>query len=150
MVERQLAAAKSGGGRTLLSDHDRLESLSSPPRGWYWVIKLTQPPVAWRNDPVYPEKFALHGAHPNPFNPTTTIRFEVLAEIGGARPVRLGIYDVGGRLVRELVRGSMETGEVAVNWDGRSQQGRRLVSGTYFVRLEVAGEVLTGKLVMLK
>jgi flagellar hook assembly protein FlgD len=64
--------------------------------------------------------------------------------------VRLAIYDVQGRLVRELVRGSVPTGEIAVRWDGRQRDGRLAASGTYFVRYEVAGQVLSGKVVMLR
>jgi hypothetical protein len=92
----------------------------------------------------------LHPAYPNPFNPSTTIRFTVPGEAGGARPVRLKVFDVEGRLVRDLVDGPIETGEQMVLWDGRSARGDVAASGVYFVRLEVAGKTLTGKAIMLK
>jgi hypothetical protein len=86
---------------------------------------------------------------PNPFNPATTIRF-LAPGAGASRPVRLAIYDVEGRLVRELVDGPFGTGEQAVRWDGRTGKGGRAASGAYFMKLEVAGSTLTGKLVLLQ
>jgi hypothetical protein len=92
----------------------------------------------------------LHPAFPNPFNPSTTIRFVVPGERGAARPVELAIYDVEGRLVRKLVDGPFGTGEQAVRWDGRTEAGGRAASGAYFMKLEVAGEARTGKLTLLQ
>ncbi|MGD8395776.1 MAG: C25 family cysteine peptidase [Candidatus Eiseniibacteriota bacterium] len=110
-------------------------------------IGVSDPPAA---SPVT-TRARLLPAVPNPFNPTTTLRFEVPGDAGGGtRPVRLAIYDVQGRLVRELLRGSVPAGEMAARWDGRDRNGRLAASGTYFVRYEVAGAVLSGKLVMLR
>jgi hypothetical protein len=95
-------------------------------------------------------KPVLYPAHPNPFNPSTTIRFLVPGESGATRPVRLRIFDVTGRLVRELIDGPLDTGEIAVPWDGRSTRGGRAPSGAYFMELEVGGEILTGKLTLLQ
>ena len=95
-------------------------------------------------------KPVLYPAHPNPFNPSTTIRFLVPGEAGATRPVRLRIFDVAGRLVRELIDGPFDTGESAVPWDGRSARGGRAPSGAYFMELEVGGETLTGKLTLLQ
>jgi hypothetical protein len=93
---------------------------------------------------------ALHPAYPNPFNPFTTIRFRVPGEVGAARPVRLAIYDIQGRLVRRLVDGPVETGEQAAVWDGRTERGGRAASGAYYVKFETGAEVLTHKVVLLK
>ncbi len=89
-------------------------------------------------------------AFPNPFNPATTIRFVVPGERAGSRRVELRIYDVEGRLVRNLASGPFETGEHAVVWDGRTGAGGRAASGAYFMKLEVDGEVRTGKLTLLQ
>ncbi|MGD8394037.1 MAG: FlgD immunoglobulin-like domain containing protein, partial [Candidatus Eiseniibacteriota bacterium] len=72
---------------------------------------------------------------PNPFNPRTSIHFE-LAE--GGR-VTLRIFDVTGRQVRTLVDGALSVGRHALDWDGRNDAGRPLASGTYYLRLEPAG-----------
>ena len=63
---------------------------------------------------------------PNPFNPATIIRYELAA----AAPVRLQIFDVGGRLVRTLFVGEFATGAQSFTWDGRSDTGAPVASGT--------------------
>jgi hypothetical protein len=86
-------------------------------------------------------------AFPNPFNPTTTIRYSVPP--GGAG-VRIVIHDVRGRTVRTLLDARVPGGRRSIVWDGRDGQGSRLASGTYFYSVDVGGEVFTGKLTMLK
>jgi photosystem II stability/assembly factor-like uncharacterized protein len=90
---------------------------------------------------VRPRAFALHSSYPNPFNPTTTISFS-LKEAGF---VKLAVYDVNGRLVRELVNGRGEAGEQRVVFDGRN-----LATGVYLVRMECGEFRDTQKVVLLK
>jgi hypothetical protein len=83
---------------------------------------------------------------PNPFNPTTTIRFSLAT--GG--PATVSIYDANGRLVRTLVDETRAAGDHAVPWDGRDARGKSVASGVYFYRL-VAGSVIESKkMVLLK
>ena len=84
--------------------------------------------------------------HPNPFNPSTVIEFS----LPGAGHVSVGIYDVGGRLVRKLVDREMEAGSWDVEWDGRGAGGAVMPSGIYFCRLRLGKEELTSKLVLLR
>jgi hypothetical protein len=81
-----------------------------------------------------PKATTLAAIYPNPFNPRTTIAFE-LAE-GGA--IELAIYDVGGRMVRVLDSGSRAAGRYQATWDGQDDEGRAVPSGTYFCRLNTA------------
>ncbi len=74
-----------------------------------------------------PESFALSGNYPNPFNPTTTIRFDVPE----ASVVKLAVYDVLGRQVRLLVDGARAAGVHTVTFEASD-----LASGTYLYRLE--------------
>jgi flagellar hook assembly protein FlgD len=83
---------------------------------------------------------------PNPFNPSTTIHFE-LPEGGH---VELAIYDAAGRYVRTLVTRRLRAGPHAVQWDGRDQIGQQAASGVYFARLRAGDENQSRKLVMLK
>lgn len=85
--------------------------------------------------------FMLEGNHPNPFNPRTTIRYG-LAEAG---PVQLRVYDVLGREVAVLVDGWQAAGMHAVAFEAGV-----LSSGTYVYRLTAAGEVKTGRMLLLK
>jgi hypothetical protein len=83
---------------------------------------------------------------PNPFNPQTTIRFE-LPEAG---PARLSVFDVAGRLVRELVEADLSAGSHDVVWDGRDAAGRGVSSGSYLARLEFGGKVETMRMGLVR
>jgi len=84
---------------------------------------------------------------PNPFNPTTTIRYNVPPP--GAL-VRIVVHDVGGREVRTLLARRIGGGSRTAVWDGRDDAGNTVASGTYFYRVQIAGEVFTGKMTLLK
>jgi hypothetical protein len=85
--------------------------------------------------------------YPNPFNPSTTIRFGVAK----AGPVTLRIYNVRGQLVRTLVDDVRQPGvEHMVTWNGRDDRGRSVASGVYFVRLEASRFTQTRKMVLLR
>ena len=99
------------------------------------------------NTPKIPAAFALQQNVPNPFNPTTTIAFDVPLDAG---LVTLAIYDVAGRLVRALVDEDLSPGYKSVSWDGRSQRGQMSASGVYFYRLTGNGFSATKKMVLLK
>jgi hypothetical protein len=83
---------------------------------------------------------ALGRAWPNPFHPTTTIPFRLEQDAD----VRIGVWDVSGRLVRELVHARRPAGEHQAVWDGRDDGGRALANGTYFYRMIVDGRPVTG------
>jgi len=89
----------------------------------------------------------LHPATPNPFNPSTTIRYE----LASSTRVQLDVYDAAGRRVRELVGGWMgSAGAHTVAWDGRDDRGAVLPSGVYIVRLNAGTAIQTGRAVLLK
>jgi len=94
--------------------------------------------------PIY--RTRLLGNKPNPFNPSTLIQYEIA--YGGR--VRLRIYDVAGRLVRDLVDAELDAGRHDAVWNGRGQEGIRVASGSYFYRLEAGSETHTGKMVLVK
>ncbi len=94
-----------------------------------------------------PVAAALHPCYPNPFNPTTTISYDVQ----GGVPVTLAIYDVTGRRIMVLVDGeSMHAGRHELTWDGRDQSGRVVASGVYFYRLDAGGFSQTRRMALLK
>lgn len=84
--------------------------------------------------------------HPNPFNPSTSIRFELKKDAD----VTLAVYDASGAFVTTLARGQYTRGAHDVNWNGTDAKGTRVGSGVYFYRLEAAGTTLTRKMVLLK
>lgn len=77
-------------------------------------------------------RLRLYPNQPNPFNPMTTIRFDLPA----AGSVRLVVHDVAGRLVKVLAEREIPAGSHEVVWDGRDRSGRGAPSGAYFARLE--------------
>ena len=84
---------------------------------------------------------------PNPFNPVTSIRFE-LPQPG---PVTLNIYDTAGRLIRRLSEDQwFDAGRHDVTWDARDGEGRIVSSGVYFSRLKVGEHVVSGRLTLVK
>lgn len=92
-----------------------------------------------------PEGFTLHNNYPNPFNPTTTIRYEI--QQGG--DVSLAIFNVLGQKVAELISGSQTAGVYEVNWDGRDLSGQTAASGVYLYRLTYNGQQSQSKIMTL-
>ncbi|MBL0061098.1 MAG: S8 family peptidase [bacterium] len=88
-----------------------------------------------------PSSMKLMGNYPNPFNPSSEIRFELSA----ATKVTLNVYDIQGRLVTELVNDVMQPGLHSVRFDGSN-----LASGVYFARLAGTGFAQSAKMVLLK
>jgi len=98
-------------------------------------------------DDLAPMPLTLFSATPNPFNPTTKIKFSLDTE----RVVDLRIFNARGRLVRSLLTGErLGSGPAYVTWDGREDSGRLAASGVYFCRLETGTEAMVTKLTMLK
>ena len=95
---------------------------------------------------VLPSAIRLDGNRPNPFNPTTSIEYEL------NRPERvvLRVYDVQGRLVRTLVNEPMVAGRHAAVWDGLNDRGHAAGSGVYFARMEAGGYTATGKMILVR
>ncbi len=101
-------------------------------------------PTGTEETPATTAKIAVY---PNPFNPSTSIRF-VLDAPG---PVHLAVYDMSGRLVRELHTGTiLDAGEQVCTWDGRDAAGVHLASGVYFLRADFDGIEQFEKVVLLK
>ena len=93
-----------------------------------------------------PQATALAAIYPNPFNPRTTIGYE-LAE---AATVKLAIYDLRGMLVRVLEAGPRPSGRHQVIWDGQDDKGRAVPTGTYFCRLSTQQGSQTRKLTLAR
>ncbi|NMC43767.1 MAG: T9SS type A sorting domain-containing protein [candidate division Zixibacteria bacterium] len=93
-----------------------------------------------------PTAFTLEQNHPNPFNPATTIRFDLPAS-GYAR---LEVFNIAGQRVRTLADGFLAAGSHAVVWDGRADDGRPVASGVYLYRLVGDGFTRTRQMILMK
>ncbi len=83
---------------------------------------------------------------PNPFNPSTSIRFQLASE----GSVRLAIYNLKGQLVRVLSDGHRSRGSHTVTWDGLDASGDPVSSGVYLYRLQAGGKVQSRRMLLLK
>ncbi|MBM3288333.1 MAG: hypothetical protein FJY88_13455, partial [Candidatus Eisenbacteria bacterium] len=83
---------------------------------------------------------------PNPFNATA----EVSCRLRASGRLEISVFDVGGRLVRTLFRGTAASGDHETTWDGLDESGRPVGSGTYFARLKAGGECRTAKITLVK
>lgn len=88
----------------------------------------------------------LNAPVPNPFNPRTTISFD----LADPAEVRLEIFDLRGRHVRRLAEGSFTAGRHEIEWNGTSDAGRQVASGVYFVSLQSDSGIQTQKMTLYK
>ena len=93
-----------------------------------------------------PEEFALHYNYPNPFNPVTTMLYD-LPEAGYTRLI---IYDLMGRQVQTLVDQPLAAGYYRIQWDGRNTKGQMVSGGIYFYQIQTNGFIRTRKMLLLK
>lgn len=94
--------------------------------------------------PLVPLAYALEQNFPNPFNPSTTIRYQLSKKSN----VRLEVFNLLGQLVKTLVRGEQVTGTYSVRWNGDNTNGLPVASGMYIYRLR-AGDYAASRKMML-
>jgi hypothetical protein len=93
-----------------------------------------------------PAEPRLEQNHPNPFNPSTTIRFSIPENAG----VRIAVFDASGRRVAVLLDRMVEAGDHSVVWDGIDSRGNAVCSGIYFCRMECGTVSFTKKMILLR
>jgi hypothetical protein len=102
--------------------------------------------VAHTPEGSLPAVSRLHDNYPNPFNPRTTIKYD-LKQPGR---VELAVFDIAGRLVKQLVSESMSAGHHEAIWEGQDSGGRQASAGVYFFRLKTADTVDTKRMTLIK
>jgi len=142
-------------------DHPSVTFDDTPPFDCYYLIAAvnsqgyssgyservyTSDQVSPVGDEQTPKVLAISGVVPNPFNPMTTVKFD----LPRSGRVQLTIFDLRGRLVRDLISGQMEAGSHDVVWNGRNDQGQTAAAGVYFARLSSADGHRTVKMVLAK
>ena len=93
-----------------------------------------------------PAPLKLHPNHPNPFNPQTTISFS----LERAERAKIGVYDLGGHLLKILADRTYEAGNHSIVWNGKDAAGRAMPSGTYIVRIEAEQGVHARKVMLVR
>jgi hypothetical protein len=139
------AAGEAGG-----ASYEYRDTTIRPNRTyWYKLVEVTSEGLGMEFGPysvTFRIRNGLEQNVPNPFNPTTTIRYAIAED----SDVRLVIYDVAGRHVRTLVNDRQRADVYQVAWDGVDDHGKRVASGVYFYKLAAGKFSSTKKMMLLK
>ena len=109
-------------------------------------ITITVSDVLSSSSDYLPKKLDIRHAHPNPFNNSVSISFEM----PNSKNVNLTIFDMKGRLVRQFNLGMLDIGYHNVLWDGKNDSGNELPSGIYMTVLELGDEFNIQKISLVK
>ena len=93
-----------------------------------------------------PVEFSISQNYPNPFNPTTKLQFQIPA----TGELKLNIYDITGRLVKEIFSGEKDAGLHTLDWNAKDLNGNQVASGVYFYSVQFNNTLLTKKMIYLK
>jgi flagellar hook assembly protein FlgD len=98
----------------------------------------------------YPDKLQLYQNFPNPFNPLTTIRFDIPMTGSGPVDTKIDIYNSLGQMIKTLYQDKLSAGSYEVKWDGTTNTGNNAPSGIYFVIFKADKFTQTRKVVLVK
>ena len=119
------------------------------PREDIWLIRVAPDTVqvAAEDSPkLHPSSFYFHQNHPNPFNPVTTIRYDLPEQ----SHVSILIYDILGREIRKLINTTQDAGYKSVIWDGTDEFGRSVGTGIYLYQIKAGDFTQTRKMLLLR
>ena len=97
-------------------------------------------------DANIPSNFNLYTNYPNPFNPATTITFDLKTRTD----VKLSVFDLRGRLVQTLINRNMNPGSHQIKWNGRDMNNQPVSTGVYIYRLKTAERTFCRKMMLIK
>jgi hypothetical protein len=97
-------------------------------------------------DTSIPHQFTLYPAYPNPFNPITTLRYDLPEQA----TVNIIIYDLLGRQVKSLINQTQDAGNKSVIWNATNDFGKPVSAGVYLYKIHAGEFVQTRKMVLLK
>jgi len=124
---------------------------SAEPQTTYWYkladvdyggVRTFHNPVSVTTPKALPSEFRLQPNYPNPFNPSTTLRFDI--------PTRLTIYNTLGQVTKRLYQEKLSAGSYEVEWDGTTDAGNQAPSGIYFVVFRAGQSSQTQKILLVK
>jgi hypothetical protein len=112
---------------------------------WNYVWSAPSAVFGDGTDARLPSRFAINCA-PNPFNPATTIEFELPM----SENIQLAIFDTHGRRIRVLVDETRSAGRHKVRWDGTDDTGRQVATGVYLCRMAAGAFSDTKRMTLIK
>ena len=146
-------ALKGHGNTSSRTEYTFIDITVEAGRGYYYRLSdvsiygdvTTYPPLFIQLDAL-PEKSLMEKAYPNPFNPKTYITY-YLAE---ATQVKIAVFDMLGRTVKELHNGRQVAGNYQVYWNGTNENGMKAPSGAYIIRMQTEKETQIQKVMFIK
>ena len=93
-----------------------------------------------------PDNYTLHQNFPNPFNPTTTLRYDLPEDA----MTTITVYDMMGRLVQTLVSGNKSAGYHSLKWDATNRYGSPVSAGVYIYSIQAGNHRDIKKMILLK
>ncbi|MFN0159210.1 MAG: choice-of-anchor B family protein [Bacteroidota bacterium] len=147
-----IAAAPNGGATYFFNGFQvRFKSKGTPmvfvyQDDWFIDDVMLSLPASADESQTTPIGFVLYPNYPNPFNPMTTIEFEMPRESW----IRISIFNTLGQEIQTLVNEVKTAGRHTVRWNGENNKGGGVASGTYFCRFESGGNSFTRKMLLLR
>ena len=122
--------------------------ISNDPDNGYVTIPLsvTVNGMSSENDALLPEEFALHKNYPNPFNPVTTLRYDLPQN----SMVNIKVFDMLGREVKTLVNQVQDAGFKSIIWNATNNIGQPVGAGIYLYQIQAGDYIQNKKMVLLK
>ena len=148
-----LAMIEGAGNSNEPRTYTYRDEFVEPGKGyWYQLADVSVSGKQTFHNPIWvqftatvPKEFQVFQNYPNPFNPSTTIPFTLPQQ----SRVTVMIYDLNGRLVRELLDDVLSAGTHQVQWDGRLETGGKAPAGIYFYTIKADGFTATRKMVLI-
>lgn len=138
---RQWKSSAGSGKITIIAKDGFNES-----RAFAGNLSVENPTGIDNKNKTVPSSFSLKQNFPNPFNPSTTIRFEIPAE----SQVAIRIYDLQGQLIRTLLNETIKPGIYDVDWNGKNEDGINVTNGLYFIEMTSGGYHHVTKALLIK
>jgi CSLREA domain-containing protein len=139
IFEGQISARN---GEALISSLDRIIAMLTGPGGQGSGQSLAEEDL--------PEEFNLAENYPNPFNPSTTIGYDIAGREAQGVHVRLTVFNIVGQVVATLVDENQQPGRYTVTWDGTSSKGTRVASGIYLCHFSAGNFTKVQKMILMK
>ena len=142
--EEQMVSISVNSNGLVQGEHSTvLEVSSNDPETHSMSIPVDLVYVLGLIDNQLPGSYALYPTYPNPFNPITTIRFDVPESLDNN--IVLSVFDIRGRLVETILDKELSQGSYAMSWDATSQS-----SGVYFLRMDTQKYTKSYKMILMK
>lgn len=138
--EMDLAAQANRGTMMVTKDAERLGTI------YYFQVVVTMGQETEGETAGNGWTYRLSQNNPNPFSPTTTIRYQLPT----AQRVSLQVFNAAGQLVKTLVNGEKEAGDHSISWDGANDTNQAVSSGVYFYRLQAGSFVQTNRMILMR